>query len=167
MKRLTAFFFGAALLALPPPSTVFADDSDIFGANIQPNVMLMIDNSGSMADSAPSNAFDAPPPLGTAAYYPVLDKCDPSKSHGNTTYQPCASVKVYKSGSSSTYTSYANDVASVPDSPPHPAQNALNTAGYWSGKINGSTGNLFTGNYLNYLLGTCASGGACSKAKMA
>src|SRR3989441_2659085 len=163
MKRLTAFFFGAALLALPPPSTVFADDSDIFGANIQPNVMLMIDNSGSMADSAPSNAFDAPPPVGTAAYYPVLDKCDPSKSHGNTTYQPCASVKVYKSGSSSTYTSYANDVPSVNSAA---AQTALNTVGYWSGSIGGSTVNLFTGNYLNYLNGTCASGGACTKPKM-
>ena len=113
MKRLTAFFFGAAFLVLQPPPAVFADDSDIFGANIQPNVMLLIDNSGSMADSAPSNAFDAPPPVGTAAYYAVLNNCDPSGKKGNITYQPCASVKVYKSGSSSTYTSYANDVASV------------------------------------------------------
>ena len=46
------------------------------------------------------------------------------------------------------------------------ARNALNSTGYWSGKISGSTVNLFTGNYLNYLYGTCAAGGACTKAKM-
>ena len=166
MKRLTAFFFGAAFLVLQPPPAVFADDSDIFGANIQPNVMLLIDNSGSMADSAPSNAFDAPPPVGTAAYYAVLNNCDPSGKKGNITYQPCASVKVYKSGSSSTYTSYANDVPSVGGSNDAAARTALNTVGYWSGSIGGSTVNLFTGNYLNYLNGTCASGGACTKPKM-
>ena len=167
MKRLIAFALIATFLSLQVHPAAFADDSDIFGANIQPNVVIMIDNSGSMADSAPSNSFDVPPPSGTAAYYPVLDNCDPAGKGHSKTIQPCASVKVYKSGSSSAYTTYANDVASVPDSPPHPAQNALNTAGYWSGKINGSTVNLFTGNYLNYLLGTCASGGACTKSKMA
>src|SRR5262249_36178929 len=59
----------AALLVLPSPAAVFADDSDIFGANIQPNVLIMIDGSGSMADAAPSNEFLAPP---TGALYPVL-----------------------------------------------------------------------------------------------
>src|SRR5437870_3110098 len=167
MKRLIALVLVATFLSLQVHPTVFADDSDIFGANIQPNVVIMIDNSGSMADSAPSNSFDVPPPSGTAAYYPVLNNCDPSGKKGNQTFQPCDSVKVYKSGGSSIYSFYANNVGSVPDSPPHPAQNALDTAGYWSGKINGSTVNLFTGNYLNYLLGTCASGGACSKSKMA
>jgi type IV pilus assembly protein PilY1 len=167
MKRLIAFVFIATFLSLQVHPAAFADDSDIFGANIQPNVVIMIDNSGSMADNAPSNSFDVPPPSGTAAYYPVLDNCDPAGKGHSKTIQPCASVKVYKSGSSSTYTTYANDVASVPDSAPYPVRNALNTAGYWSGKINGSTVNLFTGNYLNYLLGTCASGGACSKSKMA
>ena len=167
MKRLIAFALIATFLSLQVHPAAFADDSDIFGANIQPNVVIMIDNSGSMADSAPSNSFDVPPPSGSAAYYPVLNNCDPSGKKNNQTFQPCDSVKVYKSGGSSTYTFYANNVGAVPDSPPHPAQNALNTAGYWSGKINGSTVNLFTGNYLNYLLGTCASGGACTKSKMA
>ena len=46
------------------------------------------------------------------------------------------------------------------------ARNALNSTGYWSGKISGSTVNLFTGNYVNYLYGTCSGGGACNKAKM-
>src|SRR5262249_46894002 len=136
------------------PAAVFADDSDIFGANIQPNVLIMIDDSGSMADAAPSNEFLAPP---TGALYPVLNKCGSQKN------QACTSAAVYKSGSSSTYTSYAATVSAVTGAA---AQNALNTAGYWSGKINGSSVNLFTGNYLNYLYGTCASGGACNTAKM-
>ncbi len=156
----------AALMVLPQPAAVFADDSDIFGANIQPNVVIMIDNSFSMNDNAPSNTFDVPPPSGTKPYYPVLNNCDPSGKKTNITYQPCESVKVYKSGGTSIYSFYANNTGVVGGNNAA-AENALNTAGYWSGKINGSTVNLFTGNYLNYLLGTCASGGACVKSKMA
>src|SRR5258705_7391278 len=166
ITRLIGLGSMAALLVLPT-SAALADDSDIFGANIQPNVVIMIDNSGSMGDNAPSNSFDLPAPNGSAAYFPVLNNCDPSGKKNNQTFQACASVKVYKSGGSSTYTSYANDVGSVGGTGSTAAQNALNSAGYWSGKINGSSVNLFTGNYLNYLLGTCASGGACSKSKMA
>jgi type IV pilus assembly protein PilY1 len=156
LTRLIGLGSIAALLALPT-SAALADDSDIFGANIQPNVVIMIDDSGSMADSAPSNAFDVPPPNGSAAYYTTLTRCGSQKN------QTCDSVKVYKSGSSSTYTSYANTVGNVNSTS---AQNALNATGYWSGKISGSTVNLFTGNYLNYLYGTCGGGGACNKAKM-
>jgi len=67
-------------------------------------------------------------------------------------------------GSSNTgYTTYANTVASVNSSS---ARTALNANGFWSGTINGSSFNLFTGNYINYLLGTCAAGGACIQTKM-
>src|SRR5262245_424028 len=164
-KRLTALVVIATLLSLQVHPAVLADDSDIFGSNIQPNVVIMIDNSGSMNDSASSNSFDVPPPNGSAAYYPVLNNCDLSGKP--KVYQACASVKVYKSSSGNTYSFYANDVSSVTGTGSSAARTALDTAGYWSGKINGSAVNLFTGNYLNYLLGTCASGGACSKAKMA
>jgi len=163
VTRLVGLGSIAALLALPP-SAALADDSDIFGANIQPNVVIMIDDSGSMGDSAPSNTFDVPPPAGSAAYYPVLNNCDPTGKP--KVFQACASLKVYKSGSRNTYTSYANDVSSISGTGSAAAQAALNSAGYWSGKINGSSVNLFTGNYLNYLLGACTSGGACSKPKM-
>src|SRR5262245_11278892 len=165
LKRLTALVVIATLLSLQVHPAVLADDSDIFGSNIQPNVVIMIDNSGSMSDSAPSNTFDVPPPNGSAAYYPVLNNCDPTGKP--KVFQPCASVKVYKSSSGNTYSFYADNVAAVGAlNGGGPAQTALNSAGYWSGKINGSTVNLFTGNYLNYLLGTCASGGACAKPKM-
>jgi type IV pilus assembly protein PilY1 len=164
LPRLIGYASIAALL-VGPPTAVFADDSDIFGSNIQPNVLIMIDNSGSMADNAPSNSFEVPPPTGTAAYYPVLNNCDPSGKP--KVYHSCDSIKVFKSGSSSTtYTTYASDVSSVTGTGSSAARTALNSAGYWSGKINGSTVNLFTGNYLNYLLGTCTNGGACSKPKM-
>src|SRR5580765_8067197 len=156
ITRLIGLGSIAALLVLPT-SAALADDSDIFGANIQPNVVIMIDDSGSMADSAPSNSFDLPAPNGSAPYYTTLNRCGSQKN------QTCDSVKVYKSGSSSTYTSYANDVPSVNSSA---ARNALNSTGSWSGKISGSTVNLFTGNYLNYLYGPCASGGACTKPEM-
>ena len=110
ITRLIGLGSIAALLVLPT-SAALADDSDIFGANIQPNVVIMIDNSGSMGDNAPSNSFDVPPPNGSAAYFPVLNNCDPTGKP--KVYSACASVKVYKSGSSNTYTSYANDVSSV------------------------------------------------------
>jgi type IV pilus assembly protein PilY1 len=161
--RLVGLGSIAALVVLPT-SAALADDSDIFGANIQPNVVIMIDNSGSMGDSAPSNTFDVPPPSGSAAYYPVLNNCDPAGKP--KVFVACNSVKVYKASSGKTYTTYADSVSLVTGTGSAAAQTALDNAGYWSGKINGSSVTLYTGNYLNYLLGSCASGGACTKPKM-
>ena len=151
VKRLTAVLLISGFVLPLWPARVIADDSDIFGANIQPNVVILLDDSGSMADSVPSNAYVA------LTTYPVLQICGKKK---NT---DCISTVVYQSISSSTYTQYAATVSAVGDSS---AQSALNTTGYWSGKINGSTVNLFTGNYVNYLFGTCAVGGACNEPKM-
>jgi type IV pilus assembly protein PilY1 len=67
---------------------------------------------------------------------------------------------VYKSGSSNTYTKYADTVADVNKAS---AQTALNTVGYWSGKISGSNVDLFVGNYLNYQIGFCANGNCTEK----
>ena len=157
MNRLVALILITAqfVFMLPPPAV--ADDSDIFGANIQPNILLIIDNSGSMAEQVPSNAWVK------TTTYPVLDKCDPATSGKPkvTTYQPCESTKVYKSGSG--YTKYANSVSDVSKSS---ARTALDADGYWSGQIGGSNVSLFTGNYLNYLQGSCAAGGACLESKM-
>src|SRR5262250_3226118 len=107
VKRLIALVVTATFLSLQVHPAVLADDSDIFGSNIQPNVVIMIDDSGSMADSAPSNSFDVPPPNGSAAYYATLNRCGSQKN------QSCDSVKVFKSGNNSTYTSYANTVSAV------------------------------------------------------
>ena len=50
MKRLTALVLIATFLSLQVHPAVFADDSDIFGANIQPNILILLDISGSMDD---------------------------------------------------------------------------------------------------------------------
>ena len=39
------------------PATL-ADDSDIFGSSVDPNVMLLIDSSGSMNNTVPSIPYD-------------------------------------------------------------------------------------------------------------
>jgi type IV pilus assembly protein PilY1 len=165
MNRLMALVLIGAQLVFMLPQRAFADDSDIFGANIQPNVLIIIDNSGSMADDVPSNAYD------TATSYPLLVQCDPvtTKKPKTTTYSNCATNKVYQSSTSGVYDFYKSDIASVtgtPTSSAASARSALTSDGYWSGKINGSTVNLFTGNYINYLLGSCANGGACIEPKM-
>ena len=46
----------AQVLTLTPRA--WADDSDIFGANIQPNVTIIIDSSGSMAVQMPADSYD-------------------------------------------------------------------------------------------------------------
>src|SRR5439155_1271073 len=51
VKRLTALVLIAALVLAQFPPSAFADDSDIFGANIQPNVMILLDNSLSMTNN--------------------------------------------------------------------------------------------------------------------
>src|SRR5206468_8287503 len=55
MKRLIASVLIAALALAQLPRAVFADDSDIFGVNVQPNVVILLDNSLSMTDSIPEN----------------------------------------------------------------------------------------------------------------
>jgi type IV pilus assembly protein PilY1 len=150
MKRLIALVLIGTFLSLQIHPAVFADDSDIFGANIQPNVLILLDNSGSMADEILSE------PYVVATTYSVVNRCG---SHKNSA---CSTSVVYKSGSSNTYTKYADTVADVAKAA---AQTALNTVGYWSGKINGSNVDLFTGNYLNYQIGFCANG-ACTEAKI-
>ncbi len=62
----------AVLLALTPAQ---ADDMDIFGANIQPNVMILIDSSQSMNDPVTSIPYDNN--LSPAAY-PVVNRCGPN-----------------------------------------------------------------------------------------
>jgi len=150
MKRLTALVLIAAFLTLQVHPAVFADDSDIFGANIQPNVLILLDNSGSMNDEIVSA------PYVPATTYTVISKCGSSKS------SPCTSPVVYKSGSNNKYTKYADTISDVNKTS---AQTALTNVGYWSGKISGSNVDLFVGNYLNYQIGFCASG-ACTDKKI-
>jgi type IV pilus assembly protein PilY1 len=121
-----------------------ADDSDIFGANIQPNVMFLIDSSQSMTDEVPSS------PYNPSTLYTV----------GGYTYQPNQGA-VYKYNSSSkTYSLYKNSISLVPNSdgsPSSAARDSLTSSGFWYGKIGGTQYYLFTGNYQNWKAAASAS----------
>src|SRR5512137_1720704 len=127
MKRLCALLLCLALLPLNVP-LVRADDSDIFGANIEPNILIFIDTSGSMDNTLPADPYDP------AITYTCI-------------HTPCkTSAAVYKR-TSNTYGWYANTIADVTSAS---ARSALSTSGHWSGKIGRSNFTLFVGNYLNY-----------------
>ncbi len=159
MKKVTALILCLCLVFanLPP---ALADDSDIFGVNIQPNIMILFDDSGSMADSVPNNIYVA------STTYTVVNQCSNGGGHGGHGggggggSSACTSTVVYQQGGGGfgggggTYTLYANTIASVANAS---AQTALSTTGYWTGQIGGSNLSLFLGNYLNYQLGTCTS----------
>src|SRR5206468_9751812 len=78
MKRLTALVLIAALLLQLHP-VAFADDSDIFGHNVQPNVLIILDNSGSMDDTVPSGEYNP------ATTYPVI-KADRKSTRLNSSH---------------------------------------------------------------------------------
>ncbi len=152
MRKTIALILLVSLIVFPIPA-VRSDDSDIFiGANIEPNVMILIDSSQSMSDSITSNPYDP------ATTYAVVNKC------GSQRNSACVSTVVYRrvSTNPNTYTLYKNTVADVPSSS---ARTALNTVGYWSGSISGTYYYLFLGNYLNYQLGVCAVS-PCSEPKI-
>src|SRR3970040_1528775 len=107
-------------------SPALADDSDIFGKDIQPNVMLLFDTSTSMGASIPSIPYDP------KVTYPGSLK---------------PAVVYQQPKPKDTPTVYKNSIAEVPDAN---AQAALSTAGYWVGTIGGSKVTLRLGNYINY-----------------
>ncbi len=135
---LQAFFWNLSSLGV---TVARADDSDIFGTNIAPNVLIIFDNSGSMSDTipasgySPSTTYNTPLTYTTTKVYRKYTRrrdCTPSSA-------PCYKV----------YANTVNDVASAS------ARSALNSNGYWSGSISGSNVDLYVGNYLNYL--ACSS----------
>ena len=118
-----------------------ADDSDIFGTNIQPNVLILFDESGSMADSIYSSPYN---------HSNIYDT--PLTYNTDNVLQKFTSRKTCKPDPQPCYKFYAATVSAVPNSS---AQTALDTTGYWTGKIAGSNVSLFKGNYLNWL--ACSS----------
>jgi type IV pilus assembly protein PilY1 len=121
-----------------------ADDSDIFGTNIQPNVMILFDQSGSMADTIFSNPYNSTTTYNTPLTYNTAN-----------VFQQFTSKNSCKPDPKPCYKFYAATVSAVSNSS---AQTALNATGYWTGKISGSNVSLFTGNYLNWLAcSTCSA----------
>jgi type IV pilus assembly protein PilY1 len=127
MRRLIAAIqvFGILFWQIPLGK---ADDSDIFGTNVQPNVLILFDDSGSMDEYIQSAAYD---PNGTYAGSYVA-------------------TKVYKYScfwALCSYNVYADNVSGVGNAT---AQTVLSSVGFWSGSIGGSPVQLYMGKYLNY-----------------
>jgi len=157
MKTTLFTIIFAALLAIVSPGNAqagpdqYAGDTSIYGgatAGIQPNVLIIIDDSGSMADSVPGDTFNA------STTYASTNSCD----NGDHT-KNCISTAVY---SATGYTKFLSNVSSVTTScnGMNP-NNLLTTTGQYNGRklkstgaCNSSgTGQYVTGNYINYLIG--------------
>jgi type IV pilus assembly protein PilY1 len=123
---------------------VLADDSDIFGNNIAPNVMLLLDSSQSMDDDTGTLVAYASATTYTAVVYRG-STLDGTKVYKKVTSGSSGGLSC--SSSNPCYTVYANTISAVNSSS---ARNALSSVGYWSGSISGSSLNLYYGNYLNY-----------------
>ncbi len=145
--RWMILFLVSFVLALP--GVGLADDTQIYGSTnvvIQPNVLIIFDNSGSMG----SNIAVTPDP-----YNPSTDY---------TAYGSRTKNTVYRSSSGS-WSSYITSVSTVTCTA---AYNGLTTAGQYTGNLasGGSCGTTSyvtaLGNYLNYLSGP----GATSKPKL-
>ena len=154
MKKAIAFILIISLYFFGP-SPVLADDSDIFGLNIQPNVMLLIDSSQSMDDEIPSTPYN-----------PAITYNTPLTYESTKVYQKFTRSRDCRPASAPCYKIYKNSVAEVPDADPpaapsdardtlHKAGTPPTGTGFWTGRIGGSNVDLFYGNYLNYL--ACSS----------
>jgi type IV pilus assembly protein PilY1 len=137
---------------------LFADDSDIFGNNIAPNVMILLDTSGSMADEVGTLIAYAPATTYSSLVYRGITV------NATTVYNRKTSGSVSGQGSCSSsnpcYTVYTtncilNPSQNCPGVSSASAKNALASSGTWSGSIGGTSYNLRYGNYLNYTL--CSS----------
>jgi type IV pilus assembly protein PilY1 len=153
-SKLLALILCLALLPFQIPK-VRADDSDIFIVNVQPNIMIFIDDSGSMSDTIPDF------PWTPSTTYPTMVVAGSpaggyksgyvyrySTSVLDPTYTPYPSSPSYHYRD--VYTQWKTSVAAVPDAG---ARAALTTNGYWYGYISGTYYNLYWGNYINWEFG--------------
>lgn len=141
---LTALGFVAAPVTSALALDQYPGDTAIYGVNtgsIQPNVLIILDNSGSMNDTIDSGVSYNP-----ATAYPVTAKCDGTG--------PCLSNKVYNwKPNGSQWISYIDNVASITCAKAH---DSLVTNGVFNGKLNtggtcsSSAGSYATGNYINW-----------------
>jgi type IV pilus assembly protein PilY1 len=133
-------------------TSALADDSDIFGTNIEPNVLILFDSSGSMDEEIWTHPYNHNTNYGSAPYdpadgYEVYRKFTTKSSCGSLP-RPC--YKPY----AATVDPDSNGQGGVSNSS---ARTALSTNGYWTGRIGGTTVELFHRNYLNYLACTACS----------
>jgi len=126
-------------------SVALADDIEIFSGgaiSVKPNVLIILDTSGSMDDTVPASTYD-----------PLHDySLEPGVTHVYTS----DTIYYYDDGGwgPSSWEVFSTSGVACPD-----AQNSLDTYGHWQGYIRSSSPHncgssnyerLKTGNYLNY-----------------
>ena len=144
MKR----FFIGLLIILSIPVIVYADDTEIYGvstATVKPNVLLILDNSGSMMDEAVMGD-----PYDPAIEYPVANSCEGSN-------KPCNTNTVYRYVAMGIEGMWVNHIAlsSVKET----CKTTLSTLGQYQGRLSGTSGSCTsglnrtyaTGNWINWL----------------
>lgn len=135
----------------------YPGDTVIYGvstATIQPNVLIIMDNSGSMSEEIVSGG-----PYDPATVYPATDGCLGG---------PCSANEVYKWRSvEGKWSHFMNDVNGVTCSS---ARSSFLSSGTYQGRLrtsgacSGNSGSFAIGNYINWLT---ASGGMRSKMDVA
>jgi type IV pilus assembly protein PilY1 len=137
-----ALIVASTVLAAPDQ---YPGDAAIYGSvgTYQPNVLIIIDNSGSMSESVPVTSYNP------ATTYTQSNKC----------YNGCSANAVYSQNEG--YTQLNSSISNITTScnSVNP-QSILQTTGQYSGRTLGSNGTTctssgtsqyFTGNYINYL----------------
>lgn len=135
----------------------YPGDTVIYGtstATIQPNVLIIMDNSGSMAEEIVSGA-----PYDPAIVYPATNGCQGG---------PCSTWEVYRWRSvEGRWSHFMNNVSGVTCSA---ARDSFLSTGVYQGRLrtsgacSGTAGSYAIGNYINWLT---ASGGMRSKMEVA
>jgi type IV pilus assembly protein PilY1 len=136
MKSLKILLILIAVACLLPVLSS-AKDTDLYmasGEGVEPNILIIFDNSGSMGDDVPGPVYD-PATTYAAAVVPLGDK-----------------DKVYYRQTSGSWSLFTNTIAEVACST---ARTALTSYGHYEGNTSSSCGRnrqtLRTGNYRNYL----------------
>jgi type IV pilus assembly protein PilY1 len=140
MKKLFASILALFLAIGGHVPKLRADDSDIFGANVRPNVLFALTSSTNLNN-----------PIKSEAYNPATTYSTPATYTAAKVYKYLNSTTDCKPNPKPCYVVYANTIDAVSDTG---AQTSLTNSGYWSGTIAGTSLGLFTGNYLNYTLCT-------------
>ncbi|MBI1910934.1 MAG: hypothetical protein HYS21_02940 [Deltaproteobacteria bacterium] len=158
-KLLQASVFFVSVLAASGAWALdqYPGDTVIYGlstGSIQPNVLIVLDNSGSMSDTIVSGA-----PYNASTVYPATDGCLGA---------PCETNRVYKWRSvEGKWSNFISDVNSITCST---AKNSLLSTGIYQGSLrtsgacSGNAGSFATGNYINWL---GAGGGYRAKMEVA
>ncbi len=152
-RMAKVLLIGLSFMCLLWVQNSFANDTDIYlssGQGVEPNILIIFDNSGSMGDLVP-----APPYNKDSVYATLLANMDPpivpqvSAANWHVVYS-CTT-----SGSCTTV--YASDISQVQC---NAAKTALTNSGYYQGRLKSNSAcgtwtdksyTLRTGNYLDYL----------------